>query len=188
MQLTGEKCDQLKPACSQCQRSGWSCPGPDIKTNLVFIHHTAKTNSSGNSLLVRYPRQSSLGLEGRVIELSTSVADRAASFFLHRYVLGSTLWSDKGFPQGVLQYLPCLLRHEMPTGLLSTIISAVGYAALSNARISAQWKHEAYRLYGKSIQQLQADLLDPLKVKSDATLAAILLMGTFEASCNNIHL
>ncbi|KAK0755722.1 hypothetical protein N5P37_011731 [Trichoderma harzianum] len=180
-----KKCDQLQPTCSQCKRSGWACPGPkdQTKVDVVFLYPriSTKPDSAGTSLRIQHGRRFSLGSSNRLITLSSPLSDRATCFFLHHYVLGNTLWSDKNFPQGVLQYLPCLLRHEGPTGLLNTIICASGHAALSNSRASGPLKEEAYRLYGKSIRQLQTDLQDPKKVKSDATLAAILLMGTFEA-------
>ncbi|PKK41358.1 hypothetical protein CI102_14987 [Trichoderma harzianum] len=182
------KCDQLQPTCSQCKRSGWACPGPkdQTKVDVVFLYPriSTKPDSAGTSLRIQHGRRFSLGSSNRLITLSSPLSDRATCFFLHHYVLGNTLWSDKNFPQGVLQYLPCLLRHEGPTGLLNTIICASGHAALSNSRASGPLKEEAYRLYGKSIRQLQTDLQDPKKVKSDATLAAILLMGTFEVIAN----
>ncbi|KAL7912340.1 hypothetical protein GGI35DRAFT_468547 [Trichoderma velutinum] len=182
------KCDQLQPTCSQCKRSGWACPGPkdQTKVDVVFLYHriSAKPDSPGTSLRIQHERRFSLGSGNRLITLSSPLSDRATCFFLHHYVLGNTLWSDKNFPQGVLQYLPCLLRHEGPTGLLNTIICASGHAALSNSRASSPLKEEAYRLYGNSIRQLQTDLQDPRKMKSDATLAAILLMGTFEVIAN----
>ncbi|PTB47308.1 hypothetical protein M431DRAFT_502085 [Trichoderma harzianum CBS 226.95] len=168
--------------------SGWACPGPkdQTKVDVVFLYPriSTKPDSAGTSLRIQHGRRFSLGSSNRLITLSSPLSDRAMCFFLYHYVLGNTLWSDKNFPQGVLQYLPCLLRHEGPTGLLNTIICASGHAALSNSRASGPLKEEAYRLYGKSIRQLQTDLQDPKKVKSDATLAAILLMGTFEVIAN----
>ncbi|KAK5991950.1 hypothetical protein PT974_05344 [Cladobotryum mycophilum] len=83
-------------------------------------------------------------------------------------------------PQGVLEYLPLLLRLETHAGTLSNIVSAAGLVALSNAGASTPWKYEAYRLYGDAIRQLQTDLQDEARMKSDSTLASIMLMSTFE--------
>jgi hypothetical protein len=53
--------------------------------------------------------------------------------------------------------------------------------ALANAGASSEWMAQGYRLYGKALCQLRSALQDPVLVLSDNTLAAILLMGVFEA-------
>ncbi|UKZ77935.1 hypothetical protein TrVFT333_005667 [Trichoderma virens FT-333] len=164
------KCDRQRPACSQCRKSGWICPGLPSEADVIFRHQTPAS------------QQASIGRRsqpGRVIDLSPAVTDRAISFFLYQYVFDTSTGSNTVAP-GVHEHLPVLLRQETPTGALSTIISAAGLAALANAGISTQWKHEAYRLYGEALQKLRTDLQDSTRMKSDSTLAAVILMGTFE--------
>jgi hypothetical protein len=127
-------------------------------------------------------RNKSLGLRdgGRIVDLSPAVTDRATAFFLHQYAFSARTSSDTGISPGVHEHLPILLQQEEPTGALSNIVSAAGLAALANAGTSTPWKLDAYRSYGKALQQLRDDLTDPVRMKSDSTLAAVMLMGTFE--------
>jgi hypothetical protein len=105
--------------------------------------------------------------------------DRATSFFIHQYVL-TVEDIGSGSRRGNLEYLPNLMNREVSDGPMRTIIAAAGLAALSNAGNSAMWAVESYQMYGKAIRQLQDDLNDRNKAKTDHTLAAIMLMGTFE--------
>ncbi|GJN76691.1 hypothetical protein PLIIFM63780_000178 [Purpureocillium lilacinum] len=45
---------------------------------------------------------------------------------------------------------------------------------------TASWRGEAYTLYTGAVRQLRSDLYDPVRSKLDHTLAAVMLMGTFE--------
>lgn len=117
---------------------------------------------------------------GRIVDLSPAVTDRAITFFLHQYAFSVRTSSDTGISPGVHEHLPTLLQQESPTGALSNIVSAAGLAALANAGTSTPWRYEAYRFYGRALQQLQIDLMDSARMKSDSTLAAVMLMGTFE--------
>lgn len=114
------------------------------------------------------------------MELSPATTDRATAFFLYQYSFSPELCASTGISPGVHEHLPVLLQHEPPTGALNTIVAAAGLAALANAGASTPWKYEAYHSYGKALQQLQVDLKDPVRMKSDSTLAAVMLMGTFE--------
>ncbi|KAL7904564.1 hypothetical protein GGI35DRAFT_489681 [Trichoderma velutinum] len=165
------RCDKQRPACSQCRKSGWVCPGFPSEADVLFRHHTP---ASQQTSIIRRSQPT-----GRVTDLSPAVTDRAISFFLHQYVFSTRTSSDTVAP-AVHEHLPVLLQQETPTGALRTIISAAGLAALANAGTSTPWKHEAYRLYGKALQRLQTDLKDSTSMKSDSTLAAVMLMGTFE--------
>ncbi|QYS96902.1 Zn2Cys6 [Trichoderma simmonsii] len=173
--LRRTRCDQQRPACSQCRKSGWVCPGFPSKADVIFRHHTP---ASQQAIIGRRGQPT-----GRVIDLSPAVTDRATAFFLHQYVFDTKTSSDT-VPPAVHEHLPVLLQREAPTGALSIIISAVGLAALANSGTSTPWKHEAYRLYGKALQRLQTDLQDSAGMKSDSTLAAVMLMGTFEMIAN----
>lgn len=112
--------------------------------------------------------------------MSPAVADRATSYFLYHYVVGAKNGLGNGPSQGAHEYLPLLLEKQKSAGTLGQVVSAAGLAAMANAGASMSWRYEAYRLYGKAIRQLQTDLQDPVRMKSDSTLASILLMATFE--------
>ena len=53
-------------------------------------------------------------------------------------------------------------------------------ASLANAGNARGWLVDAYELHGVAIRRISAALMDLEHVKSDQTLAAVMLMGTFE--------
>lgn len=152
----------------------------------MFRHHRRRP-APGDS------QQASIGqsplepLDGhRIIDLSPAIADRATAFFLYQYAFSPELCASTGISPGVHEHLPVLLQHGPPKGALNTIVAAAGLAALANAGASTQWRYDAYRSYGKALQQLQVDLKDPVRMKSDSTLAAVMLMGTFEVKYHSV--
>ncbi|PTB45247.1 hypothetical protein M441DRAFT_64920 [Trichoderma asperellum CBS 433.97] len=173
------KCDRLQPECSQCIRSGWTCPGIPSTADIMFRHHRTR-RAPGVSQHASIGQPPEPRERHRIIDLSPAVTDRATAFFLYQYAFSPELCSSTGISPGVHEHLPVLLQHEPPTGALNTIVAAAGLAALANAGASAPWKFDAYRSYGKALEQLRVDLKDPVRMKSDSTLAAVMLMGTFE--------
>lgn len=51
-------------------------------------------------------------------------------------------------------------------------------ASLANAGNARGWLVDAYELHGVAIRRISAALMDPEHVKSDQTLAAVMLLGT----------
>lgn len=165
------KCDLRQPACSQCLKSGWACPGTPSRAIIAFcdlprrtIRSSEQASLSHNGLL-RLP-----GTVGRIRNLLPSIADRATAFFTAHYVFG------------IHKYLPTLLKQEGPSGILSAIVPAMGLAALANTGSPSSWQSEAYRRYGKALHRLQLDLRDSNHIASDGTLVAVMLIGTFEVN------
>ncbi|RSM10761.1 hypothetical protein CEP52_003407 [Fusarium oligoseptatum] len=173
------KCDLLSPACSQCIKSGWKCPGFPSEADVNFRNQTEivqKKNKPAPSNVVSV-------LGARTRSVSPSTTDQATSFFIQQYVLTINGASSSVPLRGNHEYLPGLLRNEtFPFGVLSTITAAAGLAALSNAGNAPAWRSEAFRMYGKAIRQLRDALQDPVERVSDQTLAAVMLMGMFEVS------
>ncbi|KAH7137886.1 hypothetical protein EDB81DRAFT_858325 [Dactylonectria macrodidyma] len=176
------KCDKSLPACNQCRKSGWTCPGVPLQPESVFRDETAT--------LLRNARRGKRGPQNgastreytaRTHDLSPSLEDRATAYFVHNYVFS---FAPAG---GSHEYLPLLLQRCHARNVLGTICAAAGLAALANSGNSPSWKTQAYSWYGTAIQQLQADLRHPHKAKSDEVLGAILLMGTFEViACDGL--
>lgn len=189
------QCDQLTPACTQCTRAGWTCPGVPSEADINFrnqasiaLKNATQGQGQGQSALVKgLSSRSNSELVVRTRSLSPPAMDRATNFFIHQYVL--TLQGSSGSAplRGNHEYLPGLLRKEdSASGVLSTIVTAAGLAAMSNAGSVLAWRSEAFQLYGKAIRQLQNALRDPIQMKSDQTLAAVMLMGTFEVCWSSI--
>jgi hypothetical protein len=164
--------------------SGWVCPGYKSKAQLIFRDQTDAVirkelqPSRVTASCGRRPEgpSQSLPAETRVREVSLSTVDRATSFFIHQYV-----FKGQASLRGNHEYLPALLQED-GGGTLGTIIAAAGLAGLANAGNATTWRSEAYSLYGRAIRQLKIALDDPVQVKADQTLAAIMLMGTFEVT------
>lgn len=122
----------------------------------------------------RQERQDQGGQRAIISRISPPLHARAIAFFMHKYVFSV---SDA---IGSYEYLPQLLEHNNAKGVLGTITTAAGLAALANSGNSLTWKTEAYNIYGKAIRELQVELEHPNALKSDQVVGAILLMGTFE--------
>lgn len=116
----------------------------------------------------------------RTRELSGALDERATAFFFRQYMLSVQVHPGAGGKRGVYEFLPLLVQQEGKSGLLQTVISACGLAALANAGKAAEWQTQAYGMLTKAIGQLKVNLQDAKARVSDQTLAAIMLMGTFE--------
>ncbi|POR37839.1 Uncharacterized protein TPAR_01972 [Tolypocladium paradoxum] len=182
------KCDQSQPTCTPCARSGWACPGIPLETDVRFRNQTdlvARNFRRGNLALHLLRANRPAGTQGWAASPtrapSSSLADRGTAFFLRHYVHRLDDESTAAAGGGIHEYIPALLRQEGATESFKTILAAAGLAALVNVGNTAAWRFEAYRLYNNSIRHLKSDLNDPVRVKLDHTLVAVMLMGTFEA-------
>ncbi|RFU25537.1 hypothetical protein B7463_g10801, partial [Scytalidium lignicola] len=256
------KCDESLPACSQCIKAGWTCPGYHNEIGAVFRDQTASVVSrqqkrrvatlSGYSsvsssapssrrgiLCDEASQRKSMNVAGKAASatitpnitnstihnhtgshsdetsgdfstgkagtgawdggsqssrhaslsnttlafsnnllpaLSTNLMDRATSFFFGHYVFQG--------PHGNHEYLPAIYAEELreeSDGPIRNIIVASGLASLANNTNESQLLLIARRLYGKAIGLINQALVDPLRVKSDRTLAAVLVLSIFEA-------
>ncbi|QPC78128.1 hypothetical protein HYE68_008880 [Fusarium pseudograminearum] len=178
------ECDEAIPTCTNCKTAGWTCPGPS-NIGFFFRHQTASDMARrivGNdgSTVATPIAGSSTDPETWKRPLSPPARDRATTFFMRQYVFGISTASDSFLLGDSHEYLPILMKEESAFGLLSTVVAAAGFAALSNAGNVAEWRSESFRLYQNVIVQLQHALHDPVQKVSDETLGAVLLMGTFE--------
>lgn len=112
--------------------------------------------------------------------VSPSTPDRGTAFFMQQYSSRGSSLSNLSKSRGLHEYLPALLRDEPVDGSLRAIVSAAGLAALSNRGNTQTWITESYQLYNQAIRQLQHALSGSVRVCSDGTLAAVMLMSTFE--------
>jgi hypothetical protein len=186
------QCDELRPACSQCSKSGWVCPGYRNRIEINFQNET-------QSVIERVLK----GRAGQKINsptlqsnrnipqpISPGLADQGIAFFLHQYVSSEANNMDS-MTRGIHEYLPKLMGDEGSDGrhkksarmALKTITAAAGLAGLANSSNSQTLVPEAYKLYGTAIRQIRGALQDALQVHSDEALATVMLMGTFEVNC-----
>ncbi|KAH7173072.1 hypothetical protein DER46DRAFT_623641 [Fusarium sp. MPI-SDFR-AT-0072] len=173
------RCDLEMPACNNCIKARWTCPGVLSEADIRFRHHSGVTFKNSQANLSSKQSELSNPGSGRMTRhVSPPLEDRATAFFFSRFVLNTN--GDPQTKRGVCEFLPELLQQKKAEGVLGTIIPATGLATLVNAGKSLEWKSEAFALCGKALRQLTVDLGDAIKARSDHTLAAIMLMGTFE--------
>lgn len=170
------------PACNNCIKARWTCPGVLSEEDIRFRHHGAGVLKKSPSSMLGNGSESSNPGSHRSRDVSPPLGDRATAFFISRYVLGKDCQGRPDPKRAVCSFLLDLLQRERPHGVLATVVAAAGLAALANAGTSPEWKSEAFCLCGEAIRQLKIDLGDEIKAKSDHTLAAIMLMSTFEVS------
>jgi len=84
--------------------------------------------------------------------------------------------------RGFHDYLPILCKQESSRRALSTIMSAVGMASLANAGKQPALTLAARKMQVLAIRRIREALADPLEVRLDNTLAAVMLLGAFEVS------
>ncbi|CAI7630891.1 unnamed protein product [Penicillium glandicola] len=81
---------------------------------------------------------------------------------------------------GHMSYLLPLMKDTRTSPVLTTALTAVGLAALSNIRLSPRMMLQARKEYTTALSQTNYALRDPVLSKGDDTLAAVVLLGMFE--------
>ena len=104
--------------------------------------------------------------------IPSSLDERAMSYTFKRYV--GTQQS-----RGLLSYLPQVLREDRSPALEATI-KAVGLASMSRAHSLPELKYAAGLEYSAALLATNRALEDAVAAKSDSTLAAVVLLSTYE--------
>lgn len=81
--------------------------------------------------------------------------------------------------RGLLSYLPKLLNEDSSFALHATI-KAVGLASMSRAFSLPELKHSAGLEYSTALLATNHALRNPLVARADSTLAAVVLLSTYE--------
>lgn len=108
--------------------------------------------------------------------IPSSMDEQAIAYTFKRYV-GTTQ------NRGLLSYLPLLLSEE-PSPVLQATIRAVGLAGMSRALSLPELKYSAGLEYGTALLATNRALQDIAVAKRDSTLAAVVMLSTYEVrSC-----
>lgn len=196
-------CSQERPACSQCIKSGWKCPGYRNQADISFLDETetvkrkfsirtrnGESPQSESSELIILESPPKINFASPPTQpAQPSLTDRAVAFFFQRYVYRPTSYqvtgtelarSPTGADHGHHEYFPDLFLQSSRDGPLACIVEAAGLASLANAGNTSQWMKLAFIAYGRALSAIRKSLMDPALVKKDETLAAIIMMGVFE--------
>ena len=203
-----KKCDETKPTCSQCTKSRRQCPGYKDEFDLVFRNETKATERRAQKANRKAVAQkmgkagqepispvssrddedeatldrrgfAKSPLEYAIIPAIHIPADTQAScHFMSNFVLIPRQGSTRGF----MDYLIPLMKVEPPNSHLQFAFNACALASLGN-RVSANginFRDRAYVEYTRALSATNTALRDPEASKTDAVLAAVLLLGMFE--------
>lgn len=109
--------------------------------------------------------------------LSGSLNERAVNFFFAHYVL-----SDPPFSHSYRRGLSQLYNGESTNQILHLAIESVGLAGMANVHRAPHLMRDAKRQYGRALALTNKTLTDPVQVKADSTILAVLFLGLFEVS------
>jgi hypothetical protein len=163
-------------------KAGWECGG---YRDLVFRHETNRTIHKVRARFrepilspesaTRQPQLCSTTIYWR---LCPPIQDQGIAFFMKHYVSNSS--AGFGGARGFQEFLPALYSQTNPSNALSIILTAVGFASLSNAAKQPDLASTGRQMYLFAITLVSKALENPIQCKSDEFLAAVLLLGVFE--------
>jgi hypothetical protein len=108
--------------------------------------------------------------------MTTPIYQQAACFFLANFVL----IPEAGTMRGYLDFVLPLLKQNDPSPALQHAFSAVALAALGTRPNSKSLLPKADLWYLEALQEINVALKDPAVASSDSTLAAVMLLASFE--------
>lgn len=173
------KCDEAKPACSQCRRLQLDCGG--YAKSYTFRNENHKFSSSTAAVKTR--QQRSLG--ERVVRDTPSqsrltVADVAVPFFLVQYsAMGRRLPAARGFYETLIM----VYAAQRDDSVLSLAVSATAERVFAlwtgeDREDPARARHSMH--YGQAIRALGKALREPKERNRAATILAVLALHLYE--------
>ncbi|GME39747.1 hypothetical protein GTA08_BOTSDO10878 [Neofusicoccum parvum] len=181
------RCDEVRPSCGNCRKSGRTCPGFPDEFDLIFRNENAavaRRTKRAASKQKSSPSSSSpsafFSLRGFSIpqSLHVSIENQATAFFFRNFVLPpQQAESARGFFDILVPYY----NSTPEASPLHLATHAVSLSVLGNYPGRSQMMREAARFYGQALQRAQQALQDPTQAKSDETLLTIMLFVLYEA-------
>lgn len=175
------KCDEARPACSQCRSLGVDCGG--YTKQYIFRDQNHKFASSATTLETSEGRralaQPSSGAAGEPSRSLLRGADVAVPFFLVHYAgLGRNLAVSRGF----YEILIPISTSQSPDSPLSLAVSAVA------ARVFSIWRNDDtlqlkphLEPYTEAVASLRSALKRPEDRCRPATALAVLALHLYES-------
>ncbi|GFN19186.1 Zn(II)2Cys6 transcription factor [Aspergillus tubingensis] len=175
------KCDQERPACSQCLRIGKECPGYQDLQALRFFDQTAAvtTKALARAASTRKASRSPTADTAEssktppLIEGPTTHIQEQAMSHIFKYYVGTSQ------NPGILCYLPNLLRTD-PSDALQATMKAIGLACMSRVYHRPELARSAAEEYSKALRATNTSLQDAVLATSDSTLGAVVTLSMYE--------
>ncbi|GAP89864.2 putative negative acting factor [Rosellinia necatrix] len=203
------KCDEAKPTCGQCAKSRRQCPGYKDDFDLVFRNETKATErraqrASKKAWAQKMEAQGPPASDapGGITALATTTSRRAAAMAAGgdrstvassiklpledqascMFVSNFVLMPQDGRTVGHLDFILPLLKSEGPDSHIQHAFNACSITFLNNVKkLGDKCWDRALSEYSMALSKTNAALRDPASQQSDATLAAVLLLGMFES-------
>lgn len=209
------RCDTQKPSCGQCIKYGAHCTGYRDTNNTQFLdesqHVMLKARNKGNrstptrsatptltstsTSLISLPQRSAVSLPARSASpmprhqtpalyrpsplasapLNLNMEDLALNYFYSSFI-------NPNF----LSFLPDQsdIFHKDP--VFQNAITCTAIASFANRFGSHADLLQGRQLYAKALLLTNQALRDPVRIRDDATLVAVFLLGIFEVSIGSL--
>ncbi|KAI9704695.1 MAG: hypothetical protein M1820_005443 [Bogoriella megaspora] len=190
------RCDEGKPTCTRCARSGRECEGYDrfptflnrtaqglekrkpleeIKPRLGSPSTEPDTLSGARNRALSIPQTYSLTLAGQP-HSSLSYDDQIYASFLDVFDQEAAIVASPN-PRSLFKVLPTIPN---PPNVLRYSTKALAASRLAFANRDSEMRMRAFDAYGRALRELQRSLYDPNAMYNDTTLAAARCLVTFE--------
>ncbi|KAK4202942.1 hypothetical protein QBC40DRAFT_319686 [Triangularia verruculosa] len=185
------KCDQQKPGCTRCHKSGLPCPGyrdlnevifRDESSRIIRISRRQEKKQKASVLSGSNPSTARALSPSATNILPVSVRGSAdeigANFFFAKYVFHQDPFSTSSGYQDWLAH--AYRQNDRRFAPLRAAIEAAGLAGLSNLGPSPQLSIQSKRQYRDALTAVKDALSNPSHAADDATLMAVILLGLYE--------
>ena len=185
------KCDEKRPACGRCTRTGHVCPGyrnaePDFRpmntaseaSVQIRVHERRhirdifhSKSEPGNERSMRSRRSPSIPSL-----LSPDWTDQCISFFIAEHAEQPDPFHSTW---GHLEFVPDMYSKSSAIHLPEAV-KAASYAHFANKSSIQKFNHMAKQSYGKALLDLGAAMRDRSRAVDDETLAAMNVLALYE--------
>ncbi|ATZ54142.1 hypothetical protein BCIN_10g01620 [Botrytis cinerea B05.10] len=181
------KCDEVMPACNQCQKAGWKCPQygdslermfqySDVRDLERSIHNEPPRSKKRTSCIISVPLTFKAQLPSVLLskEISNTINDRAIDFFFSTHI-----FRDCGPVKGYYEYLFHYRNDPNINHTLYTTITAVSLAAYAYAFKYSYLLKKATQSFGHALRLVNTALSSIEEATKDYTIISVVLFNTF---------
>ncbi|USW56157.1 Putative zn(2)-C6 fungal-type DNA-binding domain, fungal transcription factor [Septoria linicola] len=186
------KCDEQKPACTNCIKTGRLCPGLPNETDLIFRtenpgrkkirksqQHSTGTETAEHAVAVeKCTKMCGAGLSGQRTFIP-ALEDVATTCFFNAFITHSQhIHTNSGF----MELARPMFMGTRDGSALHLAMDALSLAALSKWPGRGYLECKATRAYTQALKVARRDLKDPTRATSNAMLETILVLSLYETT------
>ena len=185
--LTTTQCDEIRPVCLRCQRTGLECGDYPDEHDIIFRDETdvvkkraAKTNNKwSQTRAVPIPKVTSCQPSSPSLQhLSCPIEHQAVTFFFTHHVDNG----QRPFGQGSLLAIKDFWPQAEDPSLIFCAITATALMAFSKIVPGRELRERACKSYGVALQKAAIAMQDSKEAATNETLFACLILAFYEVS------